>query len=305
MTVEAKPIKVLLIGAGGQLGLELQATCPGFIDLVPLSRIGLDICQTEQIATVLATHRPDVIINAAAYTAVDKAESDVDNAYAVNELAVAALAKAVAEWNQREPQQLIYLLHVSTDFVFDGKQSSPYAPIDIANPQGVYGASKLAGEKAVLAYCPTAGIVRTSWLYSVHGHNFVKTILRLAAERAALGVVADQVGSPTWAQTLAKTLWAFCSLKPPGIFHCSDNGVASWYDFALAIQEEAQALGLIDQLKPVTPLRTEEYPTSACRPAYSVLDKRTTEECLGYKLPHWRASLRNMLIELKQNTTTL
>ena len=303
MTEKPKPIKVLLIGAAGQLGLELQATCPESIDLVPLSRSGLDICQTGQISAALAMYRPDVIINAAAYTAVDKAETDVENAYAVNELAVGALAKAVAEWNRDETHQAIYLLHVSTDFVFDGKQSTPYAPTDLANPQGVYGASKLAGEKAVVLGCPSAGIVRTSWLYSAHGHNFVKTILRLAAERETLGVVADQVGTPTWAQTLAKSLWAFCQLRPAGVFHCSDNGVASWYDFALAIQEEALSLGLLDKLKPVAPLRTEEYPTPARRPAYSVLDKRATEQQLGYKLPHWRTSLRNMLVELKQSTT--
>jgi dTDP-4-dehydrorhamnose reductase len=261
------------------------------------------MAQAEQVSMALAMHRPDVIINAAAYTAVDKAESDTENAYASNHLAVSTLAQAVSEWNQSKQQHPIYLLHVSTDFVFDGKQSIPYTPTDPTHPQGVYGDSKLAGEHAVQAYCPTAGIVRTAWLYSVYGNNFVKTILRLASERDALGVVVDQIGSPTWTRTLADTLWAFVTQKPPGIFHCSDNGVASWYDFAIAIQEEALALGLIKKLIPVTPLRTEEYPTPARRPAFSVLDKRTTEDRLGYKLPYWRNSLREMLMELKQKTT--
>jgi dTDP-4-dehydrorhamnose reductase len=292
------PIKVLLLGANGQLGLELQASCPAHVTLVAMGRDSLDITQTEQILAALATHQPDAIINATAYTAVDKAEGDVENAYAVNHLAVKALAQAVADWNLTQPRSA-YLLHVSTDFVFDGQQSTPYAPTDLTHPQGVYGASKLAGELAIQAYCPAAGIVRTSWLYSVYGNNFVKTMLRLMAERDALGVVVEQVGSPTWVRTLADTLWAFTALRPAGIFHCSDNGVASWYDFAKAIQEEALALGLISKAIPITPLRSAEYPTPACRPAYSVLDKRSTEQLLGYSLPYWRDSLRAMLMNLK------
>lgn len=296
--------KVLLMGAKGQLGSELQATCPENVVLVATDRDTLDISQTVQISAALAEYQPDVIINAAAYTAVDKAESDAQNADAINHLAVKNLAQTIAEWNKNH-QQAIYLLHVSTDFVFDGQQSTPYAPTDTTNPQGVYGASKLAGEEAVQAYCPSAGIVRTSWLYSVYGNNFVKTMLRLMAERDALGVVVEQVGSPTWTRTLAETLWRFVEQKPQGVFHCSDNGVASWYDFAVAIQEEALALGLLNKTIAIAPLRTEQYPTPARRPAYSVMDKRSTEQQLGYTLPHWRESLRNMLIELKQKTITL
>lgn len=297
-------IKVLLMGAKGQLGSELQATCPENVVLVATDRNTLDISQAAQISTALAEYQPNVIINAAAYTAVDKAESDAQNADAINHLAVKNLAQAVAEWNKTQ-QQAIYLLHVSTDFVFDGQQSTPYAPTDTTNPQGVYGASKLAGEKAIQAYCPSAGIVRTSWLYSVYGNNFVKTMLRLMAERDALGVVVEQVGSPTWTRTLAETLWQFAEQKPQGVFHCSDDGVASWYDFAVAIQEEASALGLLNKTVAITPLRTEQYPTPARRPAYSVMDKRSTEQQLDYTLPHWRDSLRKMLIELKQQTITL
>lgn len=290
-------MKVLITGANGQLGLELQATCPADIALIAASRDTLDITSPEQIVAVLDQHQPDAIINAAAYTAVDKAESDMDHAYAINHRAAQMLAEQAS-------LRGIYFIHVSTDFVFDGLQSTPYAPDSITNPQGIYGASKLAGEQAVQTHCPTAAILRTSWLYSIYRGNFVKTMLRLAAERDSLGVVVEQVGSPTWTRTLADTLWAFIAQKPQGIFHCSDQGVASWYDFAVAIQEEAVNVGLLSKTVPVKPLLTAEYPTPARRPAFSVMDKRSTESILGYTLPHWRTSLRQMLSELKQQTTT-
>jgi dTDP-4-dehydrorhamnose reductase len=287
-------MKTLLIGANGQLGTELQATCPADIHLIPTDSNTLDITREEQVIAALEQHQPDILINAAAYTAVDKAESDAERAYAINHLAAETLARETAKRG-------IYLLHVSTDFVFDGKQSTPYTPTDPTNPLGVYGASKLAGEQAVLEYGKLACIVRTSWLYG-DGHNFVKTMLRLMAERESLGVVYDQVGTPTWTYTLAQTLWAFTQHKPAGLFHCADNGVASWYDFALAIQEEAMALGMLDKAIPVKALRTAEYPLPAKRPAFSVMDKSTTEQWLGYTFPHWRVSLRQMLAELKTQT---
>lgn len=285
-------MKVLLTGANGQLGSELQATCPADITLLPTDHDTLDITQPQRVAAWLAEQQPAAIINAAAYTAVDKAESDLERAYAINHLAAATLAREAA-------QRGIYLMQVSTDFVFDGLQSSPYLPDALAKPLGVYGASKLAGEQAVLEHYPQACVMRTSWLYSAYGNNFVKTMLRLMRERDALGVVADQVGAPTWTGTLADAIWSFIAQQPHGIFHCSDNGVASWYDFAVAIQEEALAIGLLDKAIPVRPLRTEEYPTPARRPAFSVMDKRATENLLGYALPHWRASLRRMLVQLK------
>jgi dTDP-4-dehydrorhamnose reductase len=288
-------MKLLLLGANGQLGAELQATCPEGIHLIPTDHDTLDITQEEQIIAALEQHQPDIVINAAAYTAVDKAESDTERAYAINHLAAATLAQETAKRG-------IYLLHVSTDFVFDGRQSTPYAPTDPSNPLGVYGASKLAGEQAVLEYGKLACIVRTSWLYGASGHNFVKTMLRLMSERESLGVVYDQVGTPTWTNTLAQTLWAFTTHKPAGLFHCADSGVASWYDFAIAIQEEAMAMGMLDKAIPVKALRTEEYPLPAKRPAFSVMDKRATEQLLGYSTPHWRVSLRQMLTELKTQT---
>ncbi|MEN9501985.1 MAG: dTDP-4-dehydrorhamnose reductase [Pseudomonadota bacterium] len=281
-------MKILLTGANGQLGSELQATCPVEFSIIATDRDNLDITSPEQIAHYLDTQQPSVVINAAAYTAVDKAETDTDNAYAINHLAALHLAQACA-------QRGIYLLHVSTDFVFDGEQTTPYATTAPTAPLGVYGESKLYGEQAVLEYHPRACIVRTSWLYSAYGNNFVKTMLRLMAERENIGVVYDQIGTPTWTGTLAHTLWAFVVQKPQGILHCADNGVASWYDFALAIQEEAQALNLLTKAIPIKPLRTVEYPTPAKRPAFSVMDKRATENLLGYLLPHWRVSLRQML----------
>ncbi|OQX16627.1 MAG: dTDP-4-dehydrorhamnose reductase [Thiothrix lacustris] len=290
-------MKILLTGAHGQLGSELQATCPAGITLIATDRDTLDITQPQQVINALEQHRPDVVINGAAYTAVDKAETDTANAYLINHAAAHVFAAQAALFNY-------YLLQISTDFVFDGLQSTPYLPNAIAKPLGVYGASKLAGEQAVLEQCPTACVVRTSWLYSAYGNNFVKTMLRLMRERDSLGVVADQIGTPTWTGTLAATLWSFIAQKPQGIFHCADNGVASWYDFAVAIQEEALALGLLDKAIPIKPLRTDEYPTPARRPAFSVMDRRATETLLGYTLPHWRTSLRQMLIQLKQQHVT-
>lgn len=290
-------MKILLTGAHGQLGSELQATCPAGITLIATDRDTLDITQPQQVINALEQYRPDVVINAAAYTAVDKAETDSANAYLINHAAAHVFAAEAALFGY-------YLLQISTDFVFDGRQSTPYLPNAIAKPLGVYGASKLAGEQAVLEQCSNACVVRTSWLYSAYGNNFVKTMLRLMRERDSLGVVADQIGTPTWTGTLAATLWSFIAQKPQGIFHCADNGVASWYDFAVAIQEEALALGLLDKAIPIKPLHTDEYPTPARRPAFSVMNRRATETLLGYTLPHWRVSLRQMLIELKQQNVT-
>lgn len=290
-------MKILLTGAHGQLGSELQATCPAGITLIPTDRDTLDITQPQQVINALEQHRPNVVINAAAYTAVDKAETDSANAYLINHAAAHVFAAQAALFDY-------YLLQISTDFVFDGLQSTPYLPNAPTKPLGVYGASKLAGEQAVLEQCPSACVVRTSWLYSAYGNNFVKTMLRLMRERDSLGVVADQIGTPTWTGTLAATLWSFIAQKPQGIFHCADNGVASWYDFAVAIQEEALAIGLLDKAIPIKPLRSDEYPTPARRPAFSVMDRRATEQQLGYTLPHWRVSLRQMLIQLKQQNVT-
>jgi dTDP-4-dehydrorhamnose reductase len=193
------------------------------------------------------------------------------------------------------------MVHISTDFVFNGRAYRPYHPGDPTDPLGVYGASKLAGEKNCLAALDEDNltIVRTAWVYSSHGNNFVKTMLRLMAEKEQVGVVADQVGTPTWAFGLAGAVWQIVQRKISGIYHWTNAGVAGWYDFACAIQEEALNIGLLNKEIPVVPLRTEEYPTLAIRPAYSVLDKSELWQKIDKKSEHWRVSLRKMLKELK------
>jgi dTDP-4-dehydrorhamnose reductase len=285
----------LLVGGSGQLGRELQRCTPADTALLVLGSQELDLREAGVVAARVNTFQPQVIINAAAYTAVDRAESESDAAFAVNGQGAANLANAARTVGA-------YCLQVSTDFVFDGTQSHPYLPTDRTNPLGVYGASKLAGEQLALAAYPEGlAIVRTAWLYSAFGNNFVTTMLRLMGERERLGVVADQVGTPTWTCGLAGALWQMCRVQPKGIHHWTDAGVASWYDFAVAIQEEGLACGLLAREIPIQPINTVDYPTSARRPAYSVLDKTETWAALGMTPPHWRVALRRMLLEYKEN----
>jgi dTDP-4-dehydrorhamnose reductase len=286
---------ILLTGANGQLGYELQRSKPNAYNIFACDVEQLDITELKNVRDYITANNIDLIINAAAYTAVDKAESDKDLAYKVNETGAQHLATVAKETS-------IPLIHVSTDFVFSGQQGSPYTTEDEATPDSVYGASKLAGEQQIINTMPDNYlIVRTSWLYSAHGNNFVKTMLRLMQEKSQLGIVADQTGTPTWAKTLADTIWALEAKQAQGIYHCSDNGVASWYDFAVAIQQHAMNEGLLHKKIPVKPIQTSDYPTPAKRPAYSVMDKSKTETTLGYSLPHWQESLINMLKELKES----
>lgn len=280
--------KVLLTGANGQLGRELVECAPG-VDLIALGRDALDIGDANAVTERLAAVAPEVVINAAAYTAVDRAEAEPELAHRGNATGAGNLARACATLGIR-------LLHVSTDFVFDGRASEPYRPGDATGPLGVYGQSKLAGEREVLDALPEAVILRTGWVYSRFGGNFVKTMLRLMAERDSLNVVCDQVGSPTWAAGLAGALWEFAA-RPglAGTYHWSDAGVCSWYDFAVAIGEEGLACGLLERPVTVRPIPASDYPTPARRPAFSVLDKTTAWrdlECAGV---HWRVQLRQML----------
>lgn len=285
--------KILITGASGQLGYELQRTAPNNYQLIPTDVSQLDICDLEKSKRFITAQQPDIIINAAAYTAVDKAEKDVDLAWQVNHLGAENLAKISAEHN-------ITLIQISTDFIFDGKQSHPYLEETYSQPSAsVYGNSKLAGEQSVLSFASQNSlIIRTSWLYSSHGNNFVKSMLELMKNRDKLGIVSDQIGSPTWAKTLAKSIWSLEAKNAKGIFHCSDNGVASWYDFSVAIQKAAIAQGLLDKEIPIKPIRTEDYPTPATRPQYSVMDKTKIEATINETLPHWQHSLDNMLKEL-------
>jgi len=285
-------MKVLITGALGQTGQELYRTAPAGTELICLDRQTLDITDAAAVLQSCRAARPELIINAAAYTAVDKAETERNQAFAVNATGAGNLAAAAAAVGAR-------FLHISTDFVFDGAKSSPYQPEDRTNPLSVYGASKLAGEELALAANSNSLIVRTGWLYGAHGQNFVKTILRLLGEREQLTVVADQVGTPTWTGSLAQALWA-AAVKPElrGIYHWSDAGVASWYDFAVAIQEEALPLGLLSRAIPIAPINTAAYPTPARRPAYSVLDKSAAWRDFAIAGQHWRFALRRMLKEL-------
>lgn len=286
--------KVLVVGASGQLGYELSRTAPQSVQLQALDETELNITDQAAVLEEVQNNRPDWIVNAAAYTAVDRAEEQADLAYQVNRDGAANLALAAKESNAR-------LMHISTDFVFDGSKGSPYRVDDEPKPCSVYGASKNAGDEAVRSILSDkVTIVRTAWVYSSHGQNFVKTMLRLMSERDELGIVADQVGTPTWANGMAQMLWQAIEVGLTGIHHWTDAGVASWYDFAVAIYEEANAIGLLsaDQVCRIKPIRTQDYPTPASRPAYSVLDKTTIWNTLAINPVHWRTSLRNMLVEL-------
>ena len=284
-------MKVLLTGAAGQLGQALIASTPPGVELVACSRAELDLANREACRAAVQAQRPDWVLNAGAYTAVDKAESEPELAQAVNAGAPGAFAEALAETGGR-------LLQVSTDFVFNGKQGRPYGPDHELDPLGVYGATKAAGEAAALAL-PGARVLRTSWVYGPVGKNFCLTMLRLHALKAAageaLGVVADQVGCPTATHTLAEACWRAISVEGPQILHWSDAGAASWYDFAVAIGELGVQLGLLQQAAAVRPLTTADYPTPAQRPSYSLLECSSSRVALGLEPLHWRAALAQVL----------
>jgi dTDP-4-dehydrorhamnose reductase len=267
---------------------------PSGVTLLPVDRAALDLTDEGAVRAFVAAQRPDVIINAAAYTAVDRAESEPQAARAVNVTAVQTLASSAAECGAR-------MIHISTDFVFGGAASRPWRPGDATAPESVYGETKRDGELVVRDNLGSAGLViRTAWLHSAHGSNFVTNMLRLMAERDVLHVIADQVGTPTWAHTLAQTVWAAAATPDvAGTLHWTDAGVASWYDFAVAIQEEALGVGLLQRVVPVHPITTADYPTPARRPAYSVLHTAAMTELLGVVPAHWRVNLRHMLQELR------
>lgn len=281
--------KLVVIGKSGQLAYEIARLVP---DALCLGRDDIDITSPENIDTKLDMLQPEAVINASAYTAVDKAESDEATAYLLNQAAVANLAQYCKRNNA-------FLVHVSTDYVFNGEKGSPYTVDDAIEPQGMYGKTKAAGEAEVTAIVPEASaILRTSWVYSSHGNNFVKTMLRLMAEKPQLGVIDDQIGSPTWAKGLARACVEAASQKTAGIYHWSDEGVCSWYDFAIAIQQLGLEKGLLQQAVPVNPIPSSAYPTPAKRPHYSVLDKTLTRDTFTSPLNHWREQLSAMMDEL-------
>lgn len=289
-------MKVVVTGAGGQLGQELQRACPSLVEIVALERSQLDITQPREVEATLRALQPRVVINAAAYTAVDRAEEEKERAMAVNADGARNVALAAATVSAR-------LIQISTDFVFDGNHGRPYSTDAPPSPMSVYGTSKWLGERHVTEVLGDAALIlRTAWLYSRFGSNFVDSMLRLMREKDEVVVVADQVGTPTWARGLAQALWSAVD-KPAlaGIHHWTDAGVASWYDFAVAIQDEASQLGLLQTTCVVRPIATADFPTAARRPPFSVLDKTITWEGLGTVPPHWRRHLRLMLQELEEN----
>lgn len=297
--------KALILGKSGQVAWELVRTCPGDWHATACGRNELALNDQFQLAEAVDQLSPDLLINAAAYTAVDKAESEPEEAFNTNQKAVANIADVAEQYD-------IPLIHISTDFVFDGAKSSPYTATDVANPLSVYGASKLAGEDEIRSRkLSSALILRTSWVYSSHGQNFVKSMLRLMGDpdREQLGIVSDQVGSPTWAKALAEAIWTAGESMVVGepldgtrIVNWTDAGIASWYDFAEAIQELALQKGLLKTSLPIRPIPHTAYPTPARRPQYSVLDKAETEQLFGLQFRHWRKQLESMLNELVART---
>jgi dTDP-4-dehydrorhamnose reductase len=287
-------VKVVLTGARGQVGRATIRSKPAWADLSALTHEELDVSDPVQVSARLLELRPQLIINAAAYTAVDAAESDEARASAVNEGGPRALAEVAKALGAR-------LLHLSTDYVFDGERARPYSPQHDTRPLGAYGRTKLAGEVAVRTTHPHGSIVlRTSWVYAQEGKNFLRTMLRLMAEKGSVRVVADQIGAPTAADSIAEVLWRMAEhAELRGLYHWADAGAASWYDFAVAIAEEAQALGKLRGPVVVTPIPTEDYPTAARRPAFSLLDTRETTQALGLTPLHWRVWLRRVLGEMQ------
>ena len=288
-------MNILVIGASGQLGQELQVAVEGSAQHYTFaSRSELDVTDQLAIRHFVQDHHIDTIINCSAYTAVDRAEDEPEEADRINHQAVAALA-ALAK------AQGLYLIHISTDYVFAGDSHRPITEEETPRPQSVYGRTKLLGEDAIRRTGGRALILRTSWLYSTYGANFLKTMCRLMQERQELSIVFDQIGTPTYARDLARFLVSYLEqdkgTRQEGTYHFSDEGVASWYDFAEAIRHR---MGYSCQLHPI---RSEQYPTKATRPSYSVLDKAKLKRDFGIILPHWQTSLEDCLNQLTSTET--
>ena len=290
--------KILLTGITGQVGQELKQTLTSIGEVIGVSRQELDLGQPAKIQQRIAEIKPHVIVNAAGYTAVDKSETETDLAMAINAEAPKAIARVAQDIGAT-------LVHISTDYVFNGQSHTPYLETDQTDPLGVYGSSKLLGEEGVRENCDRHIILRTAWVYGSRGHgNFVKTMLRLGADREELRVVADQIGSPTWSYDIAVAITQLLgkyldNSATVGTYHFTNSGVASWYDLAVAIFAEAKQLGFPLKIERVLPITTADYPTPTQRPAYSVLSKVKITETLGVYPPHWQESLRKMLTEWK------
>jgi dTDP-4-dehydrorhamnose reductase len=283
-------MNVLITGANGQLGNEMRVVAKQYteVDFVFTDVEELNICNADEVDSFVKNLLPDYIVNCAAYTAVDKAETDIDLCRAINCDAVKNLGIAAQKYQAK-------IIHVSTDYVFDGTSNTPYTETMPTNPRTIYGKTKLEGEKALLSVCNTSFIIRTSWLYSSFGNNFVKTMLRLGNERDSINVVFDQVGTPTYAADLANAIWEIITSKSTdyGVYHFSNEGVCSWYDFTTAI------FRLTNTNCQVFPIESSEYPTKTPRPLYSVLNKRKIKSTFAVSIPHWEVSLQKCLQILK------
>lgn len=283
-------MKILVTGANGQLGNELRLLTTSGHNFIFTDVAELDITNEKEVSAFFAAHQPEVVINCAAYTAVDKAEEETELAFRINALAVGNLAKASTAAGA-------ILFHISTDYVFDGKGHRPYTENDPTSPISAYAKSKMQGETEMFRHASSGYILRTSWLYSSFGHNFVKTIMKYGRERGELKVVFDQVGSPTYAHDLGKTILTIINSgrKPGGVelYHFSNEGVASWYDFAKAIVELS---GIRCRLNPIP---TEEYPLPAVRPYFSVFNKALIKARFGLEIPYWRDSLKHCIAKLE------
>tara|TARA_B110000467_G_C18256801_1_gene443861 strand:- start:286 stop:1185 length:900 start_codon:yes stop_codon:yes gene_type:complete len=294
MMIDNKKMTIIVIGKSGQLAWELAQLSTPDQGVVCLGRDDVDLQDVSALVNTFKQYNVAGVINASAYTEVDKAESDTENAYLLNTQAVGNLAQACKAL-------AVPFVHISTDFVFHGDKGSPYLPSDEINPLGVYGASKAQGEQLITDIYPEQStILRTSWVYSTHGNNFVKTMLSLMASKPELGVICDQIGTPTYAKGLAQACIASLNSQVVGIHHYTDTGVASWFDFAVAIQAIGIELGLLDKKIPIKPITTAQYPTPAKRPHYSVLDKASLANALpALSLIHWQEQLKHMMTALK------
>jgi dTDP-4-dehydrorhamnose reductase len=286
-------MKVLVLGGGGQVARAVAAAAPAGHQVTVRSRSELDIGDADAVARALAESGAQWMVNGAAYTAVDLAEDQPALATAVNDIAVGVLASAASKAGCR-------LLHLSTDFVFDGRSNRAYLPADAAKPLSVYGASKLGGERHVLHDAGSGIVLRTAWVYAAEGRNFLLTMLRLMREKEQLSVVCDQIGTPTCAAGIAAAIWGLIEAQAAGgVYHWTDLGVASWYDFAVAIQDEALTRGLLSRAIPITPVPSAAYPTRARRPAFSVLDSTSTRALIKVPSRHWRHNLRTLLDDIR------
>ena len=278
-------MKCFVAGAKGMLAADLIGLLQVKGEVVKGDLPDFDITDVNVVTKKLRDINPEIVVNCAAYTAVDKAESEKERAFLVNGRGAENLALACKETNSR-------LIHVSTDFIFDGEKGVPYDENDSPNPLSVYGSSKLEGERKIQEVMDDAIIVRTSWLYGRHGNNFVETIKRLASEREELGIVYDQLGTPTYTRDLACGIVALLDNAESGLYHFANEGVCSWYDFACEIVEMAEACGENLKLKKLKPILTKEYPTPAVRPKYSVMDKAKYKAATNRDIPHWRDGLK-------------